>query len=421
VIGAVPTTLVVRTAATGIPAGPVGARTRVLHVITALGTGGAERQLESLTKHSGHPARTIALYDAGPIGAAMVAAGREVEVLGMAGWQRFTAPLRLALKIRRFRPDVVHVHLLAGQLWGIPAARLAGVRTVISSEHSLMDDTIENRPLTPGLRRLYLVLERLTSRTVAVSTTTQQRLIRWGARPDHISVVDNGIDFAALRFSATGRERVRRELGICPSSTVVGAVGRLETVKRFEPTIRALAGWLQQGDRHLVIAGDGPLHTELTDLARELGVDDRIHLLGPRTDIPDLLSSFDMLVSPSRDETFGMAVVEALGNGLPVVYAQCPAIDELGQRPAAAFPILPDDRSTASEEMAIRQGVEDALAAVAREFISATGATGRTRASAGQYTAARFEPDPELEGVYGIGTAVQKMDAVYESASRRRS
>ncbi|MET0967176.1 MAG: glycosyltransferase [Nakamurella sp.] len=399
-------------------AGPAADRLRVLHVITALGTGGAERQLESLTKHSGHPARTIALYEAGPIGEAMVVAGQDVDVLGMAGWQRFTAPLRLALQIRRFRPDVVHVHLLAGQLWGIPAARLAGVRTVISSEHSLMDDTIENRPLTPALRRLYLLLERLTTRTVAVSTTTKQRLIRWGARPDRISVVDNGIDFAALRFSRAGRERIRRELGICPGSTVVGAVGRLETVKRFEPTIRALAGWLAQGDRHLVIAGDGPLRSELTELARELGVDDRIHLLGPRTDIPDLLSSFDVLVSPSRDETFGMAVVEALGNGLPVVYAQCPAIDELGQRPAAAFPLLPRDHSGDAEERAIRDGVDDALATVAHQWMPPTGGlTGWTGTPAGHYRAARFPPDPELENLYGIGTAVAKMDAVYLLAS----
>lgn len=373
---------------------------RVLHVITALGTGGAERQLDGVVQHSSTPMRTIALYAGGTIGDAMAARGQHVEVLGMGGGPgRVTGLLRLVRAIRRHRPDAVHVHLLAAQLWGIPAARLAGVPVVVSSEHSLMDDTIENRPLTPRLRAVYLLLERMATHTVAVSATTKERLIRWGVRGQRISVIDNGIDFAALQYSPSERDRVRRELGIAPGATVVGGVGRLEPVKRFPQLLDALAPTLRVGERELVLVGDGPLRDDLLRRAHSLGVAEAVHLTGPRSDVPALLSAMDVLVSPSRDETFGMAVVEALGSGLPVVHGQCPALDELERLPPAAFPLSADDGTPDGESAALLTGVDAALAAAA--------------AAGG-----RFEPDPALTERYGIGRTVEQLEDLYRRVAR---
>ncbi len=158
------------------------------------------------------------------------------------------------------------MHLLAAQLWGIPAARLAGVPVVVSSEHSLMDDTIEGRPLSRRLRLVYRVLERLATRTVAVSTTTADRLVRWGVDRHRITVSDNGIDFARLRFDEDGRRRVRTELGLVDGAHVIGAVGRLDPVKRMDVVLRASAPRLARG-AHLVVAGAGPLLPGLESLA----------------------------------------------------------------------------------------------------------------------------------------------------------
>ena len=173
---------------------------RVVHVITSLTTGGAERQLEMLVRRSAHESVTIALYAGGPVADSMRAAGERVEVLDLVGWRRALTSVVLARRLRHYRPDVVHVHLLSAQLWGIPAARLAGVPVVVSTEHSLMDDTIEGRPHTWWLRLLYRGLERLATHTVAVSSTTAQRLRRWGVQGTRITVADNGIDFEALAF-----------------------------------------------------------------------------------------------------------------------------------------------------------------------------------------------------------------------------
>jgi len=328
---------------------------RVVHVITSLPTGGAERQLELLVGRTATDTATIALYEGGPVAESMRAAGQRVDVLGMEGWRRFVAPLRLARLLRRYRPDVVHVHLLSAQLWGIPAARLAGVPVVVSSEHSLMEDTIEGRPHTWWLHALYRVLERLTTRTVAVSTTTADRLIRWGVSPSRITIADNGIDFDALAFDPAGRARVRSELGLADDASVIGAIGRLDPVKRLDVVLRAVAPLLRDG-AVLVVAGTGVLGADLRRLAGELGVADSVHWLGARGDVRAVLSALDVLVSASADETFGMAVVEAVGNGLPVAYVEAPALDELDELPDHVIH-LPLPANPETDERELREAV----------------------------------------------------------------
>jgi glycosyltransferase involved in cell wall biosynthesis len=184
-------------------------RASVVQIITTLTTGGAERQVESIVDHSRHRQHVIALYGGGTVAESLTAAGHSVEVLDLAGPRRLLALPVLVQRLRRLRPDTVQVHLLSGQLWGLPAARLARVPLVLSTEHSLMDDSIENRPLTEPLRRLYLALNRLASRTVAVSAATADRLTRWGVRSDSITVIDNGIDFDRLVPSDAARIAAR--------------------------------------------------------------------------------------------------------------------------------------------------------------------------------------------------------------------
>ncbi|MEO8830559.1 glycosyltransferase [Lapillicoccus sp.] len=337
---------------------------RVVHVITSLTTGGAERQLELLVARSANETATIALYAGGPVADSMRRSGQRVDVLGLSGWRRFATPFVLASRLRAYRPDVVHVHLLSAQLWGIPAARLAGTPVVVSTEHSLMDDTIEGRPHTWWLRLLYRGLERMTTRTVAVSETTSERLQRWGVDADRITVSDNGIDFDGLAFDNAARWRVRRELDINDDTVVVGAVGRLDKVKRLDTVVRACAPLLHAG-RVLVVAGTGPLGPQLRQLGEELGVSGSIRWLGARDDVSDVLSATDVLVSASGDETFGMAVVEGVANGLPVVYVQCPALEELSTEIPSATR-LPAPTTSSADAEALRAAVESVASRLRR-------------------------------------------------------
>ena len=313
---------------------------RVLHVITGLAAGGAEQQLRLLLRHQDAATEVAALTNLGSVAQAIRADGTVVHDIGMHGNTDVPALPRLVRLIRRGRFDLVHTHLYRACVYGRVAARLAGVAGVVATEHSLGDDHIEGRHITPPIRALYLATERLGATTIAVSVAVAERLAAWGVAASRIDLIPNGIEVGAYRFDAARRARVRRQLGIAPDRFVVGSVGRLVPGKRTELVLRALH---RQSGVTAVIVGDGPERPMLSALAAELGVD--VVFTGESMDVPALLSTMDFMVAPSAEETFGLAVIEGLAAGLPVCYAACPALDDLptGSAPGAQrLPPEPD-------------------------------------------------------------------------------
>ncbi|CAL9545571.1 glycosyltransferase [Streptomyces sp. enrichment culture] len=309
---------------------------RALHIITGLGVGGAEQQLRLLLRHLPVDCDVVTLTNPGPVAEGLGADGVRVVHLGMAGNRDLAALPRLVRVIRSGGYDLVHTHLYRACVYGRLAARVAGVRAVVATEHSLGDSQMEGRRLTAGVRALYLASERLGSATVAVSPTVADRLKRWGVPAPRIEVVPNGIDVDRFRFDPERRARTRRRLGLPEGAFVIGGVGRLARGKRFDVLVRALA--LLPEDHWLLLVGGGPEEHLLRRTAREAGVAGRVLFTGerpglpdgsPGPDLPSLTSAMDLFASPSAEEAFGLAVVEALAAGLPVLYASCPAIEDL--------------------------------------------------------------------------------------------
>lgn len=309
---------------------------RALHIITGLGVGGAEQQLRLLLRHLPVECEVVTLTNPGAVAAGLVADGIRVHHLGMRGNRDLTALPRLVRLIHAGGYDLVHTHLYRACVYGRPTARLAGVKAVVATEHSLGDSQMEGRKLTAGVRALYLAGERLGSTTIAVSPAVADRLGRWGVPAPRIEVIPNGIDLTHLRFDPSRRRRTRRRIGLPEDAYVVGGIGRLTTGKRFDVLVRAVARLPH--DHWLLLVGGGPQENVLRRTAHQAGVADRVLFTGERPclpdgsssfDLPSLTSAMDLLVSPSPEETFGLAVVEALASGLPVLYASCPAIEDL--------------------------------------------------------------------------------------------
>jgi glycosyltransferase involved in cell wall biosynthesis len=309
---------------------------RVLHVITGLGAGGAEQQLRLLLRHLPVESDVVTLTNPGAVADGLTADGVRVTHLAMGGNRDLGALPRLTAIVRRGRYDLVHTHLYRACLYGRVAARLAGVRAVVATEHSLGDSQMEGRPLTAGVRALYLLGERLGRATVAVSPTVAGRLVRWGVPEQRVAVVPNGIDLAAFAFDPAARHRTRTLLGLERDAFVIGGIGRLVPGKRFDVLIDALARL--PSDCRLLLVGDGPQESALRLAARRAGVGERVVFAGERPyladrssgpDLPALASAMDVLAAPSTEEAFGLAVVEALAAGLPVRYASCPALEDL--------------------------------------------------------------------------------------------
>ncbi|TJZ55947.1 glycosyltransferase [Streptomyces piniterrae] len=372
---------------------------KVLHIITGLEFGGAEQQLRLLLRRLPANCEVVTLTNPGPVADGIRADGTPVTHLGMSGNRDLGAIPRLARLIRGGRYDLVHTHLYRAGVYGRIAARLAGVRAVVGTEHSLGETRIEGRRLTRGVRRLYRATERLGSATVAVSDTVADRLVRWGVPEERIHVVPNGIEGHRFAYDPDARTAVREMLGVPADAFVVGGVGRLVPGKRFDVLVRAVT---HLSSVHLLLAGDGPERAALQRMARQFAASDRIHLLGARGgvvgpatgDVPDeepgipgLLSAMDVFVSPSSEEAFGLAVLEALASGLHVLYGDCPAIDE-----------LPSERAPGAR----RCGADPYELSQAIRKLRSDG-PGRL-------------PVPPVVEHYDIGLAAESLMAVYEQA-----
>ncbi|MFF5934476.1 glycosyltransferase [Streptomyces sp. NPDC012508] len=337
---------------------------KVLHIITGLGIGGAEQQLRLMLRHLPVRSEVVTLTNPGPVARGLEADGVPVTDLGMTGNRDIGALPRLAGLVRRGGYDLVHTHLYRACVYGRIAARLGGVRTVVATEHSLGDTQIEGRPLSAGTRALYLATERLGSATVAVSPSVARRLETWGVAPSRIQVVPNGIERARFGFDEDARRMTRKLLDLPEDAFVVGGVGRLAPGKRFDRLVRAVAS--VPGAR-LLLVGEGEERARLLAVARECGAADRVLLTGacedpPSADsadpgLPSLLAAMDVFVSTSPDETFGLAVVEALAAGLPALYVACPAVDDL---PPDAAPGARRVGESVPELVSALRGIRDA-------------------------------------------------------------
>ena len=230
--------------------------------------------------------------------------------------------LQLARLLRRERPDIVHTHSWGTLCEGLIAARIAGVPRVVHGEHGTMEMRSWN------LRVQRLAWERADC-VLSVSSRLAEKMAHAVRYPvDRIRVIRNGLD--TTRFSPARREAARRRLGIAPDALVIGTVGRLVPVKDQAGLLRALALLKAQHTKfRAVIAGDGPLRTDLVALAASLGLDDRVEFIGERTDVEDVLASFDIFVLSSVSEGLSNTILEAMASGVPVIATRVGGAEEL--------------------------------------------------------------------------------------------
>ncbi len=214
--------------------------------------------------------------------------------------------LSLARRLRQLRPSVVHTHNTAAFLYGAVAARLAGVPRIVHTQHG-QRYWASNRETWA-----FRLLSKLAFRVISVSQDALQRSIADGIAADRARVIRNGVDLA--RFAYTGPY---------PAGPAV-LVARLSPEKDVATLIRAMGHardlWGSQEPRlALEVIGDGAERAELESLSRCSGLQDMIHFLGERRDIPARLARASMFILPSLTEGVSLTLLEAMARGLPVV------------------------------------------------------------------------------------------------------
>jgi glycosyltransferase involved in cell wall biosynthesis len=276
--------------------------------------GGAERAVTLLLaglQRRGH--RVLLLCNDEVVARPARALGVQAELLPLGGDVSVHHAARLARRLRAQRPDVLLVGMFKKAWLAGLAGRIAGVpRTVVRV--GLETDVPRNA-------KYRLAFRRLVDHVVVVADRMRPAYAALGG--ERLSVIPNAVDPPARQHFPGA---VRMSLGIPPEAFVIGSVARLVAQKRLDRLLDAVARL--PGDVHCILAGDGPLRAVLERQAAAPELAGRVHLLGHRADVADVLGALDVFVATSDREGMSNAMLEALAAGVPVVSTQVSGTDE---------------------------------------------------------------------------------------------
>ncbi len=242
--------------------------------------------------------------------------------------------------LARERPDLVHLHTGRATWLGGLAARRQGVPALTTRR--------QDRRVRPGWRTR-AVHGRLTELSVAISPAVARQLREGGVAAERVRVVPSAVDPAALAPRA-GRDATR-EAQSAGEAPVVLALAALVPRKGLDVLLEALARLPAGTPRPaLWIAGEGPERPALERRAAELGVDARF--LGRREDVGDLLAACDVCVLPSRREGLGVAALEAMAAGRPLVATRVGGLAEAVADAETGLLVEPDDAAGLADALA---------------------------------------------------------------------
>lgn len=347
-----------------------GGRARVLYLSHAFMVGGAEEMVLNLVRHlpaERYEPMVCAIHQPGPVGDEIAATGVPFRTLGrVPGLRDPLAVAALYRFLREVRPDIVHTFLLTASLYGRLAAIAARVPIVIGTEVNLYQRK----------QRHHAIAERLlmagTDSVVASAASVKAFYVEQiGADPSRVDVVYNAVDFDMLRTTLT-REQVRAAIGVPAGAMTAGVIARLTDQKGHHVLLEALAATPGLASLHLVVIGDGPLRSALEAQAAALGLSSRVHFLGARRDLGDLLSAMDIFVLPSLWEGLPLSLVLAMGAALPAVSTRVAGIPEVVDDGATGLLVPPSDAAALGAALARLVGSADdraRLGAAGRAFV----------------------------------------------------
>lgn len=290
----------------------------VMFVVPCFGYGGLEQVVLSLARgldrNAFRPSFCTLLAPDPDLYREMGECGIACHVLDKGHGINYTLPARLAALFRRERVEIVNAHDIGATLYAAPAARLAGVRGTVHTDHSQILMKKKHLPVYRWILRDFV------SFSITVSHDLERFLTGTMRVPaSRVLTVPNAVD--TTRFASRPEAApLRRELGLGAGDFVVGSVGRLMTQKGHEHLLRAFAAVLaDRPNARLVLVGDGELRGSLEELARELGVEKAVRFTGIRRDVPDLLRVFDVFTLASLWEGQPITLMEAMAAGRAIV------------------------------------------------------------------------------------------------------
>ncbi|MCK9997481.1 MAG: glycosyltransferase [Candidatus Krumholzibacteria bacterium] len=360
----------------------------VVHVIGALRTGGAEKQLinylEASDRNDFHHT-VLCLTDRGDMADLVAAMDIPIKVHRVRLRNFFRDLSELVRWFRQEKVAVIHTHMFSAAMWGRLAGLKAGVPVLVTTEHG-------KEPWKKWWQiRLDRWLSGKTFRHIAVSEDVRRiRMKRDGVKAGSIQLIPNGVPIPAQVGGPAVRSKVRSEFGLSENQPVIGSVGRMIEAKAYPVFVEALAlARKTLPDLHWLQIGDGPDRQAVMDKAKAMGQESHITFAGRRTDISDLLEAMDVWVMSSIREGLPVALLEAMVAGKSIAATMVGGIPDAVENEVSAL-LVPENDPRALADSILRL-LEN------RELASRLGGAARERAIAD----------------YSIDSVAEKIEKIY--------
>ena len=327
---------------------------RVFFVLDSLNIGGTETQAVELARRldPAHYRITLACLRArGPLAERL--RGSAVELLEFHPRGGMNSPggiyqlLRMAAFLRREKFDIVHAHDLWANLLGVPAAWMARVPVILSSQRDLSHLEFYQTGNKKWLRRV----QKLSHAVLANAGSIRDGLIaEEGFPPQKVRVIYNGVDME--RFARAPHDRTLLLPGIGNGKLVV-LVGNMHTDVKGHPTLIAAAAEVVREfpDTRFLFVGDGAGRKDFEAQVAALGIQSNILFLGRRNDVPEVLACCDIAVLPSKAEGLPNAVLEYLAAGLPAIASNVGGNAEVIQDGVSGLLVPPGDSGALAQAL----------------------------------------------------------------------
>jgi glycosyltransferase involved in cell wall biosynthesis len=316
--------------------------TRILHVLPDLVPYGAERVVATLASKRSRDRFEVAiasLYDEVPGTLAAPLCREGVRVFHLGKRRGFDPRMfhRIFGVLREFEPDVVHTHnyvlryVLPPALLNNPPLMVHTIHNVAHLEVDRLGVWLQSRAFSRRVRPV----------VIAEAAAISFEQVYQSPRPP---LIRNGIDVARYSAARSSREDWRARHGFSSGDLLFLCVARFYPQKNHKTLLAAFAsGPAKLSNAKLLLAGDGQLRSDIERQARELGIFDRVHFLGRRDDIPEVLAACDVFALASLWEGNPLSVMEAMAAGLPAVVTAVGGVPELVANEKQGIVVPPSD------------------------------------------------------------------------------
>ncbi len=309
---------------------------KILHTITSLELGGAEKLLTELIPAQiamGHEAELLILCDKNAVFMDNFKLKNiPVHVSKYNSIKTWKNMFQIKKYAKKGKFDVVHSHLTHAQYWTSLASRIDfGKRIYITTEHS----TSNNRRQKFIFKLIDRFIYKPYKKIISISPATQEELIKWiGGNKKRFEIIENGIDLS--RFSQ-GNKIDLSEYGLDTDDKIIIMISRFHKAKDQDTVIKSLE-FLPKIYK-LVLVGDGERREELEKFTSEKNLSSRVFFLGIRKDIPDLLKTSYVAVQSSIFEGFGITALESMSAGIPTIATDVPGLSAIVKGGGILFPV----------------------------------------------------------------------------------